>query len=148
MLLMVNKALFSSKTSEWETPQRLFDTLAILYDFGLDAAASKTNAKCSTYITKEQNALNKNWCELSRGKDVWLNPPYGRGIIQWVQKAYEESQRGCTVVCLLPVRTDTKWFHEWCFNKGEIIFIRGRLKFGGAVNTAPFPSMIVVYSPD
>jgi phage N-6-adenine-methyltransferase len=145
---MVSKVLFSSKTTEWETPQHIITELSKIHSFQLDAAATKDNAKCEKYITKEQDALTQDWYKLSGGGDVWLNPPYGRGIGKWVRKAYEESQKGCTVVCLLPVRTDTKWFHDWVLNKGDIIFIRGRWRFGGATNTAPFPSMIVVYSPD
>ena len=76
---------------------------------------------------------------------MWLNPPYGRTIGAWVKKAYEESQKpGTFVVCLLPARTDTAWFHDYC-KKGYIQFIRGRLKFGNSKNSAPFPSMIVFF---
>lgn len=91
-----------------------------------------------------QDGLNGEW--VSVAKVVYMNPPYGRTIGQWIKKAHEESQKGCTVVCLLPARTDTKWFHEYC-TKGSIEFIRGRLKFGGAKNSAPFPSMVVVFTP-
>ena len=84
------------------------------------------------------------YINLGGGQTVWLNPPYGRTIGQWVRKAYEESRQGATVVCLLPARTDTAWFHEYCL-QGEIVFIRGRLRFGGAKWNAPFPSMIVIF---
>ncbi len=76
----------------------------------------------------------------------WMNPPYGRKIGQWVRKAYESSLLGATVVCLLPARTDTAWWHDYVV-KGEIRFLRGRLKFGGQKNSAPFPSAVVVYRP-
>jgi hypothetical protein len=74
-----------------------------------------------------------------------MNPPYGREIGKWIKKAYEESLNGCTVVCLLPSRTDTRWFWDYILGKAEIRFIKGRLKFGGHKNAAPFPSMIVIY---
>ena len=85
------------------------------------------------------------YIKIGGGQTVWLNPPYGRGIGKWVQKAYEEAQKpGTVVVCLLPARTDTAWFHDYC-RKGKITFIRGRLKFGGSKNSAPFPSMVVEF---
>lgn len=76
----------------------------------------------------------------------WCNPPYGRQIGKWVEKAVKEVKRGVPlVVMLLPARTDTKWFHDYCLPYGKIEFLRGRLKFGGCENPAPFPSMIVVF---
>jgi len=75
---------------------------------------------------------------------LWLNPPYGRSVVKWMQKAYEESLQGCMVVCLVPSRTDTKWWHEYASN-GYRIYIKGRLKFGGMSNSAPFPSVLVVF---
>jgi len=136
----MNKELhFSSASEEWETPQDLFDFYHSIYKFTLDAAASSINFKCLCFLTKSVDSLKQKWIG-----NVWLNPPYGRGIGKWVQKAYESSLEGATVVCLLPSRTDTKWFHDYC-NKGDICFIKGRLKFGGHKNNAPFPSMIVVF---
>lgn len=132
----MNDGMFSSKTDLWSTPQALFDSLNAQYNFQTDVCATDENAKCKHYFTKEQDGLKQEW------KGVcWMNPPYGRTIKQWVQKAYESN---ATVVCLLPARTDTFWFHEYCVH-GEITFIRGRLKFGGSKNSAPFPSMIVVF---
>jgi len=136
---MLKSVHFSSKTSEWETPQDLFDSLNKVYNFDLDVCATSENAKCDKYFTKEQNGLNQEW----RG-GCWMNPPYGREIGKWVKKAYESSKTGATVVCLLPARTDTAWWWDYCM-KGEISFIRGRLKFGGSKNSAPFPSAIVVF---
>lgn len=135
------EALFSKKTAEWETPQELFDGLNVLFHFTLDAAATPENAKCRKFFTAEDDGLSKSWS----GEKVWCNPPYGRQIGAWVKKAYEESRNpGTTVVMLLPARTDTAWFHDYAF-KGIVKFLRGRVKFGGAVNNAPFPSMILIF---
>ena len=134
--------MFSSKTEDWETPQHIFDMLnEELGPFTLDVCASSENAKCERYFTKGQNGLIQDW----GGNTCWMNPPYGREIGKWIKKAYLVSQKPNTrVVCLLPARTDTRWFHDYCAN-GEIWFIRGRLKFGGAKTSAPFPSMIVLF---
>lgn len=133
--------LKSSRSDEWETPQAFFDELNQEFHFTLDVCATAENRKCLCYIPPELDSLSRSW----HGR-CWLNPPYGRQIAKWVQKAYEESQKGRTVVCLLPARTDTRWFHEYC-TKGEIRFIKGRLKFGGCTNSAPFPSMVVIFRP-
>ena len=76
---------------------------------------------------------------------VWCNPPYGRQVGQWVKKAYMSAQTGALVVMLLPARTDTAWFHDYIYRRAEIRFVRGRLKFGGSRNSAPFPSMVCVF---
>lgn len=149
---MKNEALYSSKSEEWETPQDLFDRLNKVYRFKLDACATKTNAKCRSFFSKTSNGLLQDWTPYKR---VWLNPPYGRPIGTWMRKAYEESQNGCLVACLVPARTDTKWWHEQVLDKGSVTFVRGRLKFkrtdskaGDPVYPAPFPSAIVIYRPD
>ena len=89
------------------------------------------------------------WCSLGHThtsqETVWCNPPYGREIGKWVEKAYNESLAGVTVVMLLPARTDTKWFHDYIYGKAEIRFVRGRLKFGDSKNSAPFPSMVIIF---
>jgi phage N-6-adenine-methyltransferase len=139
---MNTKVMFSSKTDEWETPQELFDELNKEFQFDLDVCATNMNTKCAVWYDKESDGLSRNWHYTGK---CWMNPPYGRQIGKWVKKAYEESQKGCTVVCLLPARTDTKWFHEYIYGKAEIRFIKGRLKFGGSKNSAPFPSMIVIF---
>lgn len=134
--------MFSSATEEWETPQDVFDYLdKHLGSFNLDVCATTENAKCERYFTKETNGLVQDW----GGNICWMNPPYGRQIKEWIKKAYLSSLKPNTrVVCLLPARTDTRWFHNYCV-KGEIWFIRGRLKFGGAKTGAPFPSMVVIF---
>jgi hypothetical protein len=73
-----------------------------------------------------------------------MNPPYGRAIKDWMAKAYDSSKNGAKVVCLVPARTDTAWWHDYAM-KGEITFLRGRLKFGNSKNSAPFPSALVVF---
>lgn len=133
------KVHFSSKTDDWSTPQDLFDELNKIHKFTLDVCASPSNAKCKTFFTKEQNALEQEWYGV-----CWMNPPYGREIGQWMKKAYETSFNNSQVVCLVPARTDTAWWHDYAM-KGEITFLRGRLKFGGHKNSAPFPSAIVVF---
>ena len=136
------KVLFSSKEEKWATPQDFFDKLNDEFHFTLDAAASPNNAKCANYFTEEQDGLAQSW----GGHTVWCNPPYCRKTGLWVKKAYEEHQRtGCTVVMLLPSRTDVRWFHDYILGKAEIRFIKGRLKFGGNKNSAPFPSIVVIY---
>ena len=132
---------FSSKTDLWATPQSIFDKYDQIYHFELDVCATAENAKCEKYFTEEDDGLAQEWTGV-----CFMNPPYGREIIHWMKKAYESSLKGATVVCLVPARTDTKWWHEYAM-KGEIEFIRGRLKFGDAKNSAPFPSAVVVFAP-
>lgn len=140
---MNTEVMFSSKTDLWETPQDLFDRLDAEFGFDLDACALPQNAKCAAYYTPEQDALSQPWDGV-----VWCNPPYGRNIGKWVQKAREENRRNNNyIVMLLPARTDTRWFHDYILGKAEIRFVRGRLKFGGSKNSAPFPSMVVVFRP-
>lgn len=143
----MNQALLSSKKMDYCTPQDFFDELDKEFHFVLDAAATEKNAKCPIYYTPETNGLNKSW---NRGGAVFCNPPYGRAISSWVKKAYEEAQKGITIVLLIPSRTDTKYFHEYIYGKAEIRFVRGRLHFndenGKIYDAAPFPSMVVIYN--
>ena len=129
---------FSSKTDLWSTPQIFFDALNKEFNFDLDVCATHENAKCAEYFTESDDGLAKKWQGV-----VWCNPPYGREIVKWVKKANESSISGSTVVCLLPARTDTRWWHEYVINH-EVRFIKGRLKFGGAKHNAPFPSAVIV----
>ena len=138
---MNTDVMFSSKKSDWATPQDFFDKLNEEFHFTLDVAATQENAKCEKYFTEQEDGLSQTW-----EGTVWCNPPYCRQTGKWVKKAYEESQAGhCTVVMLLPCRPDVSWFHDYVLGKAEIRFIRGRLKFGGSKNSAPFPSMIVIF---
>ena len=137
---MITAELFSSKTDDWATPQDFFDAWNALYDFELDVCANHDNAKCQNYFTIEEDGLQQDW----EAKRCWMNPPYGREIGKWMEKAYKESKKGATVVCLVPARTDTAWWHDYAM-QGSITFIRGRLKFGDSKNSAPFPSAVVVF---
>ena len=137
---MNTDVMFSSKSDLWATPQDFFDKLNEEFRFTLDVCAIPENAKCENYYTPEQDGLSMPW------KGVcWCNPPYGREIGQWVRRAFFASVTGATVVMLLPARTDTRWFHEYIYKKAEVRFIKGRLKFGDSNNSAPFPSMVVVF---
>lgn len=131
---------FSSATDRWATPQDFFDQVAKRYPFTLDVCALKSNAKCARFFSPEDDGLAQDW----DGEVCWMNPPYGREIGAWMAKAVEEWRRGAVVVCLVPARTDTRWWHDYAM-RGEVTFIRGRLKFGGAKNSAPFPSALVVF---
>lgn len=132
---------YSSKTEEWSTPQELFDAIdKVCGPFTLDPCATPENAKCDLYYTKEIDGLQQPWAPHT----VWMNPPYGTVIGKWVAKAYEESLKGALVVCLIPARTDTTWWHMYVL-KGKVKFIQGRLRFGNSKNSAPFPSAIVIF---
>ena len=139
---MNNELMFSSNTDEWYTPNDFYKILDDEFHFNLDPCATDENHKCDHYFTRETDGLSKKW----GGYNVFCNPPYGRTVGLWVKKAYEESKMPNTlVVMLLPARTDTKWFHDYIYGKAEIRFIKGRLKFGGCNNSAPFPNMVVIF---
>jgi phage N-6-adenine-methyltransferase len=136
---VINNGLFTSNTDLWATPRSFFDEWNNKYNFKTDVCATAENAKCEIYFSPEENGLLQEW----KGT-CWMNPPYGREISKWVKKAYESSLNGAVVVCLLPARTDTRWFHDYCL-KGEITFVRGRLKFNEVKWNAPFPNMVVIF---
>jgi len=137
----MDKALFASGNTEWETPQDFFDILNKVCNFDIDVCATAKNAKCKNYFNKEQDGLSKEW-----HGTAWCNPPYGRDVEKWVKKAVDECHKNHTrVVMLLPARTDTNWIHKHVFGTAKVIFLKGRLKFGNCVNTAPFPSMLALY---
>lgn len=134
--------MFSSKTNEWATPQYLFDELNKEFNFTLDPCATKENAKCKKFFTIEDDGLKQSW----DNEIVFCNPPYGRQIKDWVKKASEA--KGGIVVMLIPARPDTTYFHNYIYNKAEIRFIKGRVKFNGlqkGSGAAPFPSMLVIF---
>lgn len=144
----MNRALLSSRSCDWETPQDFFDELDKEFHFDLDPCATRETAKCFAFFTPQQDGLKQNWA----GRRVFMNPPYGRQISRWVRKAFHESARGALVVCLLPARTDTKWWWDYC-HRGEIRFLKGRLRFrrlgrsAPGHGSAPFPSAIVIFRP-
>lgn len=137
----MNKALLTSNSCEWETPQEFFENVNKEFSFTIDVCATSINTKCSRYYTKNENGLLQDW----KNEIVWCNPPYGRAIKYWVEKAYNESLRGCTVVMLLPSRTDTQYWHDYIIPFAEVRFIKGRLRFNNSVNSAPFPSALVIF---
>lgn len=140
----MNSGLLSSERGDWATPQAFFDLADAEFHFTLDAAASADNAKCAKYYTETDCGLLNEWTGA-----VWCNPPYGRGISDWIRKGYEASQAGATVVMLIPARTDTAYWHDYVMRAAEIRLLRGRLVFGvgEASANAPFPSALIVFRP-
>lgn len=136
------QTLFSSASEEWATPQTFYDELNAEFGFTLDPCATDENHKCENYFTRDQDGLKMDW----GGQRVFCNPPYGRKLKEWVAKCYSEGHKDNTLVAMLiPARTDTRWYHDYIQHRAEVRFIRGRLKFGGATENAPFPSMVVIY---
>lgn len=142
----------TSKDTNWTTPKEYYNKINAEFNFTLDAAAraSSTLVADNWYgidhpDESRRNALSRDWIKDSSGA-IWLNPPYGRTIKDWLRKANDVANSGGVVVCLVPARTDTSWWHDYCIHH-EIRFIRGRLKFGGQKNSAPFPSALVVMKP-
>lgn len=161
-------ALFTCKDLTWATPQHVFVALDAEFGFDLDVCASEENAKCNSYFCEPAacdlchgtgkvdgldclscDGLKQAWHSFSVSRPgpvtCWMNPPYGSAIKHWIQKAYEEAQQGATVVCLIPARTDTAYWHNYVMKASEIRLVRGRLKFGNAKDSAPFPSAIVIF---
>lgn len=143
---MITTGLMSSETCEWATPQHFFDDLNKEFNFTIDVCATPDNAKCDRYFTREHDGLSQSWA----GEVCWMNPPYGREIGDWMRKAHEESQSGATVVCLVPARTDTQWWWDTAMQVWPhgVRLVKGRLKFNDGKQGAPFPSAVVVFSPD
>jgi phage N-6-adenine-methyltransferase len=137
----LNRGVFTSASGEWETPREFFGAVNDVFHFSLDVCATRFNAKCGRYFTKVDNGLARTWSGV-----CWMNPPYGREISLWVRKAWQSSMEGgAVVVCLLPARTDTRWWHDYVIAHAQRIwFIRGRLRFSGR-GPAPFPSALAVF---
>ncbi|KKK69147.1 hypothetical protein LCGC14_2936970 [marine sediment metagenome] len=137
--------------TDWETPQDFFDELDKEFHFRLDVCANDDNAKCNNYITEKLNGLTREWTDrFDLLNSCWMNPPYDRSIGLWMKKAYEESQKGNTVVCLIQGRsTDTKWWHNYVMKSSEIRFIKNRLHFGmdGKFSRANISSVVVIFRP-
>lgn len=148
---------FSSATDDWPTPQDFFDRLNLEFGgFSLDVCASNANHKAPKWFGHDhahwarRDALKRNWTVDAGGAPIWMNPPYGRAIKPFMEKAVQEARRGATVVCLVPARTDTAWWHESTHEaqvRCDIRFVKGRLKFGDGTGTAPFPSAVIVLGP-
>jgi len=141
----MNAGVFSSAADDWTTPDDLFARLDSEFHFTLDPCAYPETAKCDRYFTKVEDGLSQNWT----GR-VFMNPPYGRGIDRWVKKAFDAAQTTAdVVVALVPARTCSKWWHDYCMSADEVRLIKGRLSFGGQNpakgHNAPFPSAVVVF---
>lgn len=140
--------MMSSLRMDWATPRALFEMLDREFHFTLDVCAEEKTTTCEEWFGA--GALDRAWVPVKDGA-VWCNPPYGRGLSDWVEKAYREAETNFqTVVMLLPARTDTRWFHSYCLNKAEIRFLSGRLEFDDRPTTrgrCPFPSIIVIFRP-
>lgn len=138
--------LFSKESDEWATPWPLFHWLNQSFQFTLDPCATTETAKCEKFYTQEDDGLIQPWA----GERVFMNPPYS-AVGKWMEKAYTESRLNTTVVCLTAARTDTRWFQDWVLGKAnEIQFLPGRVTFlrpQKAANTAPFPSVVIIYRP-
>lgn len=139
--MAIDAALFSSTTDDWSTPQDFYDALDDAFSFTLDPCASRENTKCPLFFTELEDGLAQDWSK----HRVFVNPPYSQ-IAAWMKKAYESSLAGALVVCLIPARTDTRYWHNYA-KKGHIGFVKGRLKFGGSKTSAPFPSAVIVFYP-
>lgn len=140
------KTKFGTGRQDWETPESMFLPLDAEFHFTLDVCANEKNKKCVLYLPEHVDALSVSWASLGTEgypSRCWMNPPFGKQG-KWVKKAYEESRKGATVVCLLPARTNTNWWHDYCM-KGEVRFIRGRPKFKGAKHGLPQPLAIVIF---
>jgi len=146
----IRDLMFSSRDKEWRTPQSFFDKLNKIHGpYTLDPCCTRASKKCLRHYTAEDDGLSKSW----QGHNVFMNPPYGRDIGKWLKKAYEESRDpGTLVTCLIPARTDTKYWHDYCMKAWRIYFVKGRIKFDTAdsegKNAAPFPSAVVVFKGD
>ena len=141
---IVNKGMYSSIATDWETPWQLVRSLERRYGcFDLDPCASQTTAKAPAFFSAYEDGLRQDW-----HGDVFMNPPYGRVIGQWVEKAFSEAriEQRARVCCLLPAQTNTKWWHTYCQHADEILFLKGRLHFSQS-GPAPFPSAIVIFRP-
>ena len=136
---MTSKVHYMSQRQDWETPQFLFDGSNAEFGFDMDVCATPESAKCRKFFASRDDGLTQHWQGI-----CWMNPPYGREIARWMQKAFESAQDGATAVCLVPARTDTKSWHRFAM-RGAIRPLRGRRKFGRSVNSAPFPGAVVIF---
>lgn len=145
--------MFSKASDEWQTPADLFAALHAEFDFLCDMAATKQNALLPRYWGPDHERIDRRNSLVFRWPArCWLNPPYSQ-VRAFVAKAAEEAKRGSLVVCLVPARTDTRWWHEHVWDRVshkprrgvQVRFLKGRLTFVGAAAGAPFPSVVVVF---
>jgi phage N-6-adenine-methyltransferase len=140
---LAQRVYHKSKKHDWETPWPVFREYDAEFHFTLDVCATAENTKCARFFSPEVDGLVQDW-----GDDIcWMNPPYGDALPAWMAKAYLSSLAGATVVCLVPSRTGTNWWHDWVLGKGEIRQRKGRITFVGAPSNAGFASVAVIYRP-
>ena len=140
----LDKNRFSSLSIERETPIDLFNLLDKEFHFTLDPCATPKNTKCIKFYTKEQNGLIQDWSK----EVVFCNPPYGKGMTDWIKKSITESSLGATIVVLIPARTNTNWWNNLCMKADEIRFITGRPKFENMKHGLPFPLVLLIFRPN
>jgi site-specific DNA-methyltransferase (adenine-specific) len=140
---MIHPTLYSSRSEEWATPSDFFAELDKEFHFTLDPCATRRNAKCNRFFTRLEDGLRQDWAN----EVVFCNPPYGKRIRDWARKCYEASRAGATVVMIAHSRTDTRWFHEWVYQRAELRFVKGRLRFRNGKQSAPFPTLIAIFRP-
>ena len=140
----IMRVMTSSQDMTWATPQTWFDYLNLEFKFTLDPCCHHETAKCEKHYTPAEDGLAQSW----RDERVFMNPPYGRELPKWMKKAYEESRdNGALVVCFVPARVDTEWWHRYAAKATEVRFPIGRVKFAGADASAPFPVAVVIFRP-
>ncbi|MBO6899515.1 MAG: helix-turn-helix domain-containing protein [Shimia sp.] len=132
----------------WQTPPEIFVALEkVIGRFDLDPCAPSdvAAAHAKTVFTPKTNGLRQPWWG-----QVFMNPPYGREIKLWLEKASSEATAGVQIVGLVPARTDTAWWHNFVVGQADVVFLRGRLAFGDGTQAAPFPSALIFwgYEPE
>jgi site-specific DNA-methyltransferase (adenine-specific) len=133
-----------SDKQDWETPQGLFDWLNEQYHFTLDVCATQANAKVARYFSLTDDGLAQSWAD----EVCFMNPPYGRSVGKWIEKARSEAEKGATVVCLVYARTGAAWYQDHVPNATCVHLIRTRLRFVGAKSSAPSDSAIIIFTPE
>jgi phage N-6-adenine-methyltransferase len=137
------QVMSSSCDMTWATPHQWFEYLDLEFGFTLDPCCTHETAKCAKHYTPSENGLVQSW----QDERVFMNPPYGKELGRWIKKAYVEARdNGALVVCFVPARVDTNWWHNYA-SKGEVRFPKGRVKFAGAKASAPFPVAVVIFRP-
>ena len=140
---MNTRRCFSNTRTDWATPQFWFDYLNLEFKFTLDPCCYHQTAKCKKHYTLAEDGLSQSW----ENERVFMDPPYGRSLRTWMKKAYTEARdNGALVVCFVPARVDTQWWHDFAA-KGEVRFPKSRVRFEGATSGAPFPQAFIIFRP-
>jgi len=139
------RGMMASTVHTWETPPELFAELDAEFHFTLDPCCVAATAKCARFFTPADDGLSQSWA----GERVFMNPPYGRELATWMKKAQREARNGALVVCLVPARTGTAWWHDLVLGNAEVRYLRGRVAFllDGKRGDPTFDSAVVIYRP-